>query len=59
VLKVDNSQVRAAQVARLQTLRAERDESETQRALAALTRCAQSGEGNLLELSLQAARASA
>jgi len=59
VLKVDNAQVRAAQIDKLQRLRAERDETETRAALDALTQSASSGEGNLLDLSVKAARAKA
>jgi methylmalonyl-CoA mutase len=59
VLKVDNAQVRAAQIDKLNRLRAERNEAETQAALEALTNCAASGEGNLLDLSVKAARAMA
>jgi len=59
VLKVDNSAVREAQIARLKKLRAERDDAAVEAALAALTRCAETGEGNLLGLSVDAARARA
>jgi methylmalonyl-CoA mutase len=59
VLKVDNSAVYAAQVQRLAELRAERDQSSVDRSLAALTRCAESGDGNLLDLTVAAARAGA
>ncbi|ADZ71404.1 methylmalonyl-CoA mutase [Polymorphum gilvum] len=59
VLKVDNAEVRAQQLAKLQRLRADRDEAATQAALDALTACAASGEGNLLDLSVKAARAKA
>jgi methylmalonyl-CoA mutase len=59
VLKVDNAQVRAAQIDKLKRLRAERNEADTQAALEALTQCASSGEGNLLDLSVKAARAKA
>ncbi|MGE3344813.1 MAG: methylmalonyl-CoA mutase [Vicinamibacterales bacterium] len=59
VLKVDNSAVRAAQIARLQTLRATRDEGRVQQALDALTNTAGSTEGNLLDAAIQAARARA
>jgi methylmalonyl-CoA mutase len=59
VLKVDNSAVRAGQLARLERLRAERDEVATQRTLEALTHAAGSGEGNLLALAVDAARARA
>jgi methylmalonyl-CoA mutase len=56
VLKIDNDEVRAAQVAKLERLREERDQAEVDRALAALTRAAETGEGNLLELAVEAAR---
>ncbi len=63
VLKVDNTKVRAEQIAKLQQLRAERDEAATQAALAELTRAAASNEGgmenNLLALAIDAARAKA
>ena len=59
MLKVDNSAVRARQIEKLERLRAGRDQLACRRALDALTRCAETGEGNLLDLSLQAARARA
>jgi len=59
VLKVDNSAVRAGQVAKLERLRAERDETEVRRALEALTNAADRGDGNLLDLGVAAARAKA
>jgi len=59
VLAVDNAMVREAQLARLAQLRRERNDSEVQRSLAALTACAAGGEGNLLELSIVAARTKA
>jgi methylmalonyl-CoA mutase len=59
VLKVDNSAVRTMQIAKLERLRAGRDQLACRRALEALTRCAETGQGNLLDLSLQAARARA
>ncbi|MFF5231322.1 methylmalonyl-CoA mutase [Dactylosporangium sp. NPDC000521] len=58
VLKVDNSSVRAQQLAKLQRLRAERDPDRVAEALAALSAGAAS-DGNLLELSVVAARAHA
>lgn len=58
-LSVDNNQVRQAQLKRLEQLREQRDEARTQQALSALTQAAQSGEGNLLALSVDAARARA
>ncbi|MDO9694596.1 MAG: methylmalonyl-CoA mutase [Candidatus Latescibacteria bacterium] len=59
VLKVDNTQVREAQLARLRELKAGRDPAAVDRALADLTACAESGRGNLLDLSVTAARARA
>ena len=59
VLKVDNSAVRASQIAKLERLRAGRDELACRRTLATLTQCAGSGQGNLLDLAVQAARARA
>jgi methylmalonyl-CoA mutase len=56
VLKIDNTAVREAQIRRLKELRAARDQSAVDGALAALTQCARSGEGNLLDLSIKAAR---
>jgi methylmalonyl-CoA mutase len=58
VLKVDNSAVRAAQIAKLNRLKAERDPAAVAAALDALTAGA-AGKGNLLELSVNAARAKA
>ncbi|WP_333794589.1 methylmalonyl-CoA mutase [Hyphomicrobium sp.] len=57
-LKVDNAAVRERQIAKLERLRAERDEAETQAALAALTEGAK-GHANLLDLCVKAARAKA
>ncbi|MFC6284955.1 methylmalonyl-CoA mutase [Nocardioides sp. GCM10027113] len=59
VLKVDNDEVYRQQVAKLERLRAERDNDEVRRSLEALTNAADSGDGNLLELSVDAARAKA
>ncbi len=59
VLRVDNSEVRAAQLARLDELRRTRDQAAVDEALTALTRSAESDDGNLLELSVTAARARA
>lgn len=55
-LEVDNTMVREAQIQRLKKLKAERNEAEVQVALAALTECAKTGKGNLLALSIDAAR---
>ena len=59
VLKVDNRSVRAQQLAKLERLRASRDELALKRALDALGRSAETGEGNLLGLAVEAARAKA
>jgi methylmalonyl-CoA mutase len=59
IREVDNHAVRENQVARLKALRAGRDAAKVQAALDALSACAQSGQGNLLELSVQAMRARA
>jgi methylmalonyl-CoA mutase len=59
VLRVDNDDVYRQQIAKLERLRAERDDTEVEATLAALTTAAESGEGNLLELAVNAARAKA
>ncbi len=59
VLKVDNSAVRAAQIRRLQALRAGRDAAVVEVALAALEQVAATGAGNLLAACVDAARAQA
>ncbi len=56
ILDIDNTVVRQAQIERLKRLRAERNESEVQAALAAITKAAETGKGNLLELSIEAAK---
>ena len=56
VLAVDNSRVREAQIRRLEQVRRDRDEAATQETLAALTRAAEDNSGNLLALSVEAAR---
>ena len=55
-LEIDNTAVRNAQIERLHKLRAERDNEAVQAALDRLTECARTGEGNLLDLSIDAAR---
>jgi len=57
--EIDNSAVRESQVARLKQIRATRDTAKCQAALDALTKCAESGDGNLLALAVDAARARA
>jgi len=54
-LEVDNTAVRESQIIRLAELRASRNEAECQNALEAITKCVQTGEGNLLELAVEAA----
>ena len=54
--EVDNVMVRETQIARLRQVKAARDGAAVQAALDALTACAQSGEGNLLDLSVKAMR---
>ncbi len=56
VLKVDNDEVYRQQVAKLERLRAERDQGDVEAALEALTRSADTGDGNLLDLAVAAAR---
>ncbi|MDR2627175.1 MAG: methylmalonyl-CoA mutase [Dysgonamonadaceae bacterium] len=56
ILEVDNTAVREQQIARLKELRSKRDEAAVQEALAAITKCAETQEGNLLELAVEAAR---
>ncbi|MBO4281991.1 MAG: methylmalonyl-CoA mutase, partial [Bacteroidales bacterium] len=55
-LEVDNTMVREAQIKRLAELRANRDSQAVEAALDAITECAKTGNGNLLELSVDAAR---
>ena len=57
VRRIDNAEVRRRQIARLEQLRAERPEAPLRAALDALTEAARAGEGNLLALSIDAARA--
>ncbi|WP_373715464.1 methylmalonyl-CoA mutase [Roseateles sp.] len=56
ILEVDNVKVREAQIERLKRIKATRDAEAVQAALGALTRAAENGEGNLLDLSIQAMR---
>ncbi|MEI6062146.1 MAG: methylmalonyl-CoA mutase [Bacteroidota bacterium] len=55
-LEIDNTSVRLSQIERLKKLRAERNNEEVQLSLDALTKCAETGEGNLLALAIDAAR---
>jgi methylmalonyl-CoA mutase len=56
ILEVDNTAVRESQINRLKQLRAERNEQDVEAALGAITQACASGEGNLLELAVDAAR---
>ena len=56
ILEVDNTAVREAQIRRLHELKANRNQAEVDAALDAITRCAETGEGNLLELAVDAAK---
>ena len=56
ILDVDNTKVRESQVARLKELRAKRDNAAVEAALNAITKCVETGEGNLLELAVEAAK---
>ncbi|MDO9153566.1 MAG: methylmalonyl-CoA mutase [Paludibacter sp.] len=56
ILEVDNTAVRIQQIERLKELRANRNEADVKAALAAITECAKTGKGNLLELAVEAAR---
>lgn len=58
ILKVDNAAVRASQIEKLKRLKSERNQADVDAALAALSQAA-SGEGNLLDLAVKAARAKA
>jgi methylmalonyl-CoA mutase len=56
ILDIDNTAVRLSQIERLKVLRAERNENEVIESLKAITECAQTGVGNLLELTINAAQ---
>lgn len=56
IREVDNTKVRDSQIERLNKLRAERDPKKVEAALTAITNSAESGEGNLLALAVEAAR---
>lgn len=57
ILQVENTIVREAQINRLKELKANRNEALVQEKLNAMTHAAQTGEGNLLALAVEAARA--
>ena len=56
ILEVDNTAVRSAQIERLKKLKKARNNDAVRASLDAITKCAETGEGNLLELSVEAAR---
>ncbi len=56
LLEVDNTAVREAQIKRIKKLKANRNEKEVQQSLNAITKACESGTGNLLELSVEAAK---
>ncbi|WP_300798804.1 methylmalonyl-CoA mutase [uncultured Alistipes sp.] len=56
ILAVDNTAVRESQIKRLKELRASRDEAAVKKALAAITECVKTKQGNLLELAVEAAK---
>lgn len=56
ILDIDNTAVRLKQIEKLEQLKKNRDESKVQEALAAITFVAETGEGNLLQLAVEAAR---
>jgi methylmalonyl-CoA mutase len=56
ILEIDNTEVRKEQVEGLEKLRANRDEAKVKADLAAITECVKTGEGNLLELAVEAAK---
>tara|TARA_Y100001970_G_scaffold150948_1_gene185032 strand:- start:2579 stop:4756 length:2178 start_codon:yes stop_codon:yes gene_type:complete len=59
VLRIDNAEVKAAQIAKLERLKGERDPEQVEKALTALTKAADTGDGNLLALAIDAGRAKA
>lgn len=56
ILDIDNTAVRLKQIEKLENLKAARDEEKVIEALEAITKAVETGEGNLLDLSVQAAR---
>ena len=56
ILEVDNQLVRQQQIEQLEKIKASRDTEKVQLSLKKLTLCAQTGEGNLLEIAIEAAR---
>lgn len=56
ILDVDNKKVRTSQIERLNQIKSTRDNTKVEKALADITECARTGEGNLLALAVEAAR---
>lgn len=56
ILDIDNTAVRIAQIKRLEQMKKDRDNTAVEAALNAITKCAETGNGNLLELAVDAAR---
>jgi methylmalonyl-CoA mutase len=56
ILDIDNTAVRSSQIQRIKKLKAERNNAEVELALNAITKAAETGKGNLLELSVEAAK---
>jgi len=56
ILDIDNTAVREAQLKRIAEVKAERNDADVRIALDAITKCAETGEGNLLELAVEAAK---
>ncbi|MHA7967909.1 methylmalonyl-CoA mutase [Rhizobium sp. CAU 1783] len=59
ILDIDNTAVRASQIKRIEQTRRQRDPKAVEKALARITDYARTGEGNLLEAAVEAARARA
>lgn len=56
ILEVDNTKVRESQISRINQIKKTRDHSKVEKCLDAITKCAETGEGNLLELAVEAAK---
>ncbi|MFB6319498.1 methylmalonyl-CoA mutase [Saccharicrinis sp. FJH54] len=56
ILEIDNTAVRLTQIERINRVKATRDNAAVEAALAAITKCVETGKGNLLELAVEAAR---
>ena len=55
ILEIDNTEVRKEQIERLENVKSHRDEQAVQKALDEITKCVETGEGNLLDLAVKAA----